>query len=103
MKVCRGKDPIQQVNSMMDNVPSNYYNYVWVYVTQNNQPGCDWSAYSESSNCAFVNSLMAAIKNRSKNPGIFSSVSDWSYAFKNVNACPGASQFPLWYEYSDDT
>lgn len=103
MRVCRGKDPVQQVNSLMDSVPTNYYSKVWVYVTKNNQPGCDWSTFSETSNCAYLNSIMMAIQNRSKQPGIYSSVTDWQYAFKNVNACPGVSSNPLWYEYADDT
>lgn len=46
MRVCRGKDPVQQVNTLMDSVPTNYYSKVWVYVTKNTQPGCDWSAFS---------------------------------------------------------
>lgn len=103
MRVCRGKDPIQQVNDLMDNVPSNYYSNVWVYVTKNTMPGCDWSAYSEASNCAYLNSIMAAIQNRSKTPGVYSSVNDWTYALKNVNGCPAIAKFPLWYEYDDDT
>lgn len=103
MKVCRGKDPVQQVNDLMDKVPTNYYQKVWVYVTKNTQPGCDWSAYAETTNCAFLNSIMVAIQNRGKQPGIYSSVVDWTYAFKNQNACPGVAQNPLWYEYADDT
>ena len=103
MRVCRGKDPVQQVNDMMDQVPTNYYQTVWVYIVTNTQPGCDWSSYTEQTNCAFVNSIMAAIKNRGKNAGVYSSVTDWTYVFKNVNGCPRLSEFPVWYEYNDDT
>ena len=46
MRVCRGKDPVQQGNALMDSVPTNYYSNVWIYVTKNTQPSCDWSAYS---------------------------------------------------------
>ena len=29
---CRGKDPIQQVDELMDNIPSYLYNIIWVDV-----------------------------------------------------------------------
>lgn len=102
MRSCRGRDPIQQVNTMMDSLPTNYYDTVWIYVERNTNPSCDWAAYTEQTNCAYVNSLAQAIQNRGKNVGFYSSVQDWTYAFKNVNACPGMSKYPIWYQYADD-
>ena len=97
MRNCRGRDPVDQVNTMMDSLPENYYDTVWVYVEKDNSPGCDWSSYAETTNCAYLNSIAMAIQNRGKNFGVYSSVSDWTYAFKNVNGCPQMGQYPLWY------
>ena len=102
MRNCRGRDPVQQVNTMIDSLPGTYYDTVWVYVEKNTNPGCDWSSYMETTNCAYLNSIAQAIKNRGKNVGFYSSVSDWTYAFKNVNGCPSMGQYPIWYEYADD-
>ena len=101
MRNCRSRSPTDQVNNMMDSLPTTYYDTVWVYVQKNDSPSCDWSSYTAETNCAYLNSIAMAILNRGKNVGFFSSVQDWTYAFKNVNACPQLGQYPLWYEYDD--
>lgn len=102
MRSCRSHDAAGQVNDMMDSLPGTYYDTVWVYVEKNSFPSCDWSSYTAESNCAYLNSIAMAIINRGKNVGFYSSVQDWSYTFKNINACPQLSKYPLWYEYGDD-
>ena len=88
MRHCRAKDPITQANTMMDSLPTNFYDTVWVYV-ENNTVACDWSSFSASSNCAYLNSLAKAIENRGKRVGFYSSVANWNHAFQqDVNACP---------------
>ena len=102
MRSCRGNDPVNQVNNMMDSLPTTYYDTVWVNVERNTNPSCDWSSYMADSNCQYLNSMAMAILNRGKNVGFYSSVQDWTYVFKNVNACPQLSKYPVWYEYDDD-
>lgn len=31
MRNCRGRDPVQQVNALIDAIPGYYYDTVWVY------------------------------------------------------------------------
>lgn len=70
MLTCRGKDAVAQTNAMMDNLPANLYDKIWVSLLRNPNSGCDWASYSADSNCQFLRELVAAVKNRGKDVGI---------------------------------
>lgn len=42
MDNCPGKDPIAQANELMDGIPNNLFNRVWILVQPNYSPGCGW-------------------------------------------------------------
>ena len=71
--VCRGKDPADQINSLLDSLPSNLYDTVWVSPDLNGYSSCRWTSYPASNNCSYLKQLIAAIQGRDKNPGIKSS------------------------------
>ena len=102
MKTCRGMDPVAQVNKMMDSIPSQYYQKIWVEIVKNPTPGCTWESYSATSNCDYLNQMIQAIDNRGKDAGVYTSVPDWMSIFNDISACPDQSDRPLWYEYADN-
>lgn len=72
MESCRGMDATGQANDMLDSIPANLYNKVWISVQASKNKICDWSAYPAVGNCEFLKQLLAAVKGRGKTVGIYS-------------------------------
>jgi hypothetical protein len=49
------------------------YGMIWIDVEDNPSSGCSWDAYSDQSNCDFVNELINAIKAQGRVPGLYTS------------------------------
>lgn len=93
------KDPVQQANELLDGIPNNLYENIWISVIDNYSPGCGWSYKTPDANCQYLKSLVMALKDRGKNVGIISSNEQWTNAFKSVGAgYQIADGIPLWYK-----
>ena len=66
MGSCRGRDATMQANDMLDSIPSNLYNKVWITVQKTQNQGCSWGSYPAAGNCEFLKQLIAAVKARNK-------------------------------------
>lgn len=62
MYSCRGKPAVDQANAMLEGIPSDLYNKVWIVVQPGREQSCDWSLYPGSSNCQYLKQLLAAVK-----------------------------------------
>ena len=51
---CRGKNATAQVNEMIDNIPGNLYDRIWIDIETNPSAGCTWSGYTSEQNCKFT-------------------------------------------------
>jgi GH25 family lysozyme M1 (1,4-beta-N-acetylmuramidase) len=85
---CRGKDPIAQVNEMLDHIPANLYKNIWIDVETNPSPGCSWSGHNSTSNCQFLTAIIKELKTKGKSVGIYASKYMWSTIFGSVGFCP---------------
>ena len=97
MGSCRGRDATMQANDMLDSIPSNLYNKVWIVVQKNQNQGCSWSSYPAAGNCGFLKQLIAAVQARNKEVGIYSDYYSWQSIFKSLTGCPEVGIYPLWY------
>jgi len=43
---CRGKNATAQVNEMVDNIPRDLYDRIWVDIETNPSAGCTWAGYT---------------------------------------------------------
>lgn len=100
METCRAKDATTQANDMLDSIPSNTYNKVWV-VVQSLKGTCDWGTMPANLNCEYLKQIIAAVKARNKDVGIYSDYYAWQSIFKSLTACPEVGQYDLWYGYND--
>ena len=73
---CRGKTASSQVDALFSGVPSSAYGMVWIDVENNPSSGCAWGK-DYTSNCAYLTDLIAKIKAKGKNPGIYASNYMW--------------------------
>lgn len=46
MSPCRGKSASSQADKMLETIPSNLYDTVWIEVQSNLNPGCEWERFS---------------------------------------------------------
>ena len=88
---CRGKNATQQVNEMIDSIPGNLYDKIWIDIETNPSPGCSWNDPSADSNCQYTLELIAAIKARGKKLGVYASRYMWGSIFGSYTACVQAS------------
>lgn len=86
---------------MMNAIPENLYDKVWVRVETNYNTGCSWATNTAEFNCQYLRTLVTAIQGKGKNVGIYSSLSFWNAAFHSLTACTDFSKLPLWYLYND--
>lgn len=101
MGSCRGRDATTQANDMLDSLPSNLYNKVWIVVQKNKNQGCDWGSYAAAGNCEYLKQILAAVKARGKEVGIFSDYYSWQSIFKSLTGCAEVGNYPLWYGAND--
>lgn len=102
MNHCSSKDPVQQANELLDGIPNNLYENIWVSVIDNYSPWCEWSYKTPDANCQYLKSLIMALKDGGKNVGILSSTEQWTNVFKSVGACYQlADGIPLWCIQAD--
>ena len=101
MGSCRGRDATTQANDMMDSIPANLYNKVWITVQKNQNQGCDWGSFPSAGNCEYLKQLLAAVKARGKEVGIFSDYYSWQSIFRSLTGCPEVGTYPLWYGSND--
>jgi GH25 family lysozyme M1 (1,4-beta-N-acetylmuramidase) len=48
---CRGKNATAQANEMIDSIPRELYDRIWIDIETNPSPGCSWSGHDAASNC----------------------------------------------------
>lgn len=99
---CRGKSATSQVSELVSGLGSAHYGQIWIDVETNPSSGCSWAGHSGSDNCAYLSSLVSAIKSHGKVPGIYSSYYMWESIMGSASACTGLSGVPLWYAHYDD-
>ena len=51
---CRGKNATYQANELVDSIPSDLYERVWIDIESNPSPGCSWKDHNGTSNCDFT-------------------------------------------------
>ena len=88
MNTCPGKDAYAQVNEMLTQISSTYFDTVWIRVEQNSSPGCSWLSNSPIKNCNYLRSLASAIQMRGIKVGIYSTAGYWKDVFQNSTYCP---------------
>lgn len=88
---------------MIAAIPGNLYGMVWIDVETNPSPGCSWSGHDGNSNCQFVTDIANTIKGHGKNVGIYATSYMWQTIMGAKNACPGVSNFQLWYAHYDNS
>ena len=86
---------------MLDSIPQDLYNNVWIAVTKTNNQGCNWAAYPAAGNCEYLKQLLAAVKGRGIPVGIYSDYYSWQSIFKSLTACAEVGSYPLWYRWND--
>lgn len=100
---CRGKNATAQVNEMIDKIPGNLYDRIWIDIETNPSSGCSWNDHDAESNCQFTLELVKAVRARGKPVGIYASKYMWGTIYKSYTACPQAAfEVPLWYPHYDD-
>lgn len=99
---CRGKNATAQVNQMIDNIPRNLYNRIWIDIETNPSAGCTWNGYTSEQNCNFTLELISATKARNVPVGVYASRYMWNLIYGSYDACPQAAfEMPLWYPHYD--
>jgi hypothetical protein len=86
---------------MMDAVPENLYDKVWIRVEPNNSPGCGWTSNTPDKSCQYLRNLTSAVTSRGKDVGIYSFYGYWNQTFGNPAGCPDVSNYLLWYQADD--
>ena len=97
MNHCVGKDPATQVSDMLNAIPGDLYNMVWVSVSPNYSPGCGWTINTPQKNCDYLRAVVGAVTSAGKKVGIFSSISFWQQVFQSSSFCYQLGNLPLWY------
>ena len=101
---CRGKSATNQVNELINHMGGSNYGMIWLDIETNPSSGCSWASFSGSSNCAYVNELVNAVRARGKVPGIYSSYYMWEAIMGGAQNCgQHGGSVPLWYAHYDNT
>lgn len=74
---------------------------VWLHVDFNQPQNCTWNGHDPSSNCAYLLELVNAVKSQGKNPGIYTSSSNWQQVMGSKGGCPTVGNQKLWYAHND--
>lgn len=96
---CAGSDAATQVQDDVNAVSGNF-GTLWFDIETNPSSGCGWSG-DVSSNCNFLQSMIAAGQSLGISMGVYSSAYMWS-SIMGDSCTAGADQgLPLWYAHYD--
>ena len=62
MSFCNSKDPVAQVRDMLNAIPANLFDMVWVRVEENSSPGCSLTVNTPQKSCDYFNRTFPIIK-----------------------------------------
>jgi GH25 family lysozyme M1 (1,4-beta-N-acetylmuramidase) len=95
---CRSKSANSQVDSVVKELDSTTYDYLWLDIETNPSKGCGWSSNTKS-NCDFLMDLINRVKHHKKNPAVYCSEYMWKTIMGSDQACPQAGTVLLWYPH----
>ena len=95
---CPTQDATSQVHQMVASLQQGGIStnglQVWMDIETNPSSGCGWPS-DQSSNCAYIASLVSAAQGLGVSPGVYASAYMWgSIAGSGCTSCSGV---PLWY------
>lgn len=87
MNFCNSKDPVAQVRDMLNAIPANLFDTVWVRVEENSSPGCSLTVNTPQKSCDYLRSIVGYIEGKGLNVGIYSTILFWKKVFGTASFC----------------
>jgi GH25 family lysozyme M1 (1,4-beta-N-acetylmuramidase) len=97
---CPSIDAAQQVNDDVSAVGASNFNALWFDIETNQSPGCAWSG-DTSSNCQFLQQMIAAGQSLGISMGVYASAYMWSSIMGDSCSVGADNGLPLWYAHYD--
>lgn len=98
---CRGKSASAQVDELIEKIPADLYETVWVDVETNPSSGCSWGT-DYAANCDYLVEVLNRLNYYKKKVGIYTVTVFWDRILGGRLACPKAASVMLWYARYDN-
>ena len=87
MSFCNSKDPVAQVRDMLNAIPANLFDMVWVRVEENSSPGCSLTVNTPQKSCDYLRSIVGYIESKGITAGVYSTILFWKKVFGSTSFC----------------
>jgi hypothetical protein len=97
---CPSQDGPSQVKGCLNGLAGSSFGMLWFDIETDPSPGCSWSS-SLTDNCNFLASMIQAVKDAGRSPGIYASNYMWGRIMGSSCRVGADNGVPLWYAAYD--